>query len=249
MKNSEFSIIINPPYYFNHFRKICIIINKWRPIQVRTLFFSLKPQRKLILTVLIIGVSSQRRKSRKAHFTAPSSIRRKMMSCHLSKELRSKWDCRSIPVRKGDTVLIKTGSQENGVKGKTGKVLTVYRRRWCIHVEKVVRDKKNGSQVPIPVNPSNCEITQLKLDKSRKALLGRKNRTNKAGAGASAQDWSSISISCKRLRKCHHHKILKKQSRTRYIVRLRKHLHYFPVKILYRPQRVSLSRRGVFSRF
>ena len=111
-----------------------------------------------------------------------------MMSCHLSKELRSKWDCRSIPVRKGDTVLIKTGSQESGVKGKTGKVLTVYRRRWCIHVEKVVRDKKNGSQVPIPVNPSNCEITQLKLDKSRKALLARKNRSSKAGAGAAAQD-------------------------------------------------------------
>jgi large subunit ribosomal protein L26e len=68
-----------------------------------------------------------------------------MMSCNLSKELKVKYDARSIPVRKGDTVLIKRGSVENGVKGKTGKVLTVYRRRWCIHVEKVVRDKKNGS--------------------------------------------------------------------------------------------------------
>merc|ERR1712127_303396 len=134
------------------------------------------------------SVSSQRRKSRKAHFTAPSSMRRKMMSAPLSKELRTKYDCKSLPVRKGDTVLIKCGSKESGVKGKTGKVLTVYRRRWCIHVEKVVRDKKNGSQVPIPVNASNCEITQLKLDKSRKALLARKNRSLKAGAGASAQD-------------------------------------------------------------
>merc|ERR1712028_73827 len=99
------------------------------------------------------------------------------MSCRLSKELSTKYDCRSIPVRKGDTVLIKCGSKENGVKGKVGKVLTVYRRRWCIHVEKVVRDKKNGSQVQIPINASNCEITQLKLDKSRKALLARKNRS------------------------------------------------------------------------
>ena len=72
------------------------------------------------------------------------------------------------------TVLIKKGSTENGVKGKTGKVLTVYRRRWCIHVEKVVKDKKNGSQVQIPVDPSNCEITQLKLDKNRKSILARK---------------------------------------------------------------------------
>merc|ERR1719217_1129068 len=129
------------------------------------------------------SVSSQRRKGRKAHFSAPSSVRRKMMSAPLSKELRTKYDCKSVPVRKGDSVLIKVGSQENGVKGKTGKVLTVYRRRWCIHVEKVVTTKKNGSQVQIPVNPSNCEITNLKLDKSRKNLLAKKNRSATGGAG------------------------------------------------------------------
>merc|ERR1739838_692018 len=60
------------------------------------------------------SVSSQRRKSRKAHFTAPSSMRRKMMSSTLSKELKTKYDCKSIPVRKGDTVLIKCGSKEGG---------------------------------------------------------------------------------------------------------------------------------------
>merc|ERR1719389_1402389 len=133
------------------------------------------------------SVSSQRRKGRKAHFTAPSSVRRKMMSSSLSKELRTKYDCKSVPVRKGDTVLIKCGSKEGGVKGKTGKVITVYRRRWCIHVEKVVRDKKNGSQVPIPIDPSNCEITALKLDKSRKELLKRRNKSAKA-SGADQMD-------------------------------------------------------------
>merc|ERR1711985_83740 len=133
------------------------------------------------------SVSSQRRKGRKAHFSAPSSVRRKMMSAPLSKELRTKYDCKSVPVRKGDSVLIKCGSKEGGVKGKTGKVLTVYRRRWCIHVEKVVRDKKNGSQVPIPINASNCEITALKLDKSRKELLKRRNKSAKA-SGADQMD-------------------------------------------------------------
>merc|ERR1711934_120705 len=133
------------------------------------------------------SVSSQRRKSRKAHFTALSSIRRRMMSCILSKELRTKYDCRSVPVRKGDTVHIKRGSVEEGVRGKAGKVLTVYRKRWCIHVEKVVRDKKNGSQVPIPINASNCEITYLKLDISRKELLKRRNKSAKA-SGADQMD-------------------------------------------------------------
>ena len=106
----------------------------------------------------------------------------------MSKELRTKYECRSVPVRKGDTVHVKRGSQEDGVKGKVGKVLTVYRRRWCLHVEKVVRDKKNGSQVAIPISTSNCEITQLKLDKSRKALLVRKNRSAKGTNNADQMD-------------------------------------------------------------
>ena len=112
-----------------------------------------------------------------------------MMSCHLSKDLRTKYNCRSVPVRKGDTVLINSGCSKIGGKGQEGKVLTVYRRRWCIHVEKVVRDKKSGTQVPIPIDPSKCVITQLKVDKSRKILLARKNRNNNAGAtGADKMD-------------------------------------------------------------
>jgi large subunit ribosomal protein L26e len=89
------------------------------------------------------SVSSQRRKSRKAHFSAPSSIRRKIMSSHLSKELRTKHDVRAIPVRKGDTVKIMRGN----FKGREGKVTAVYRKRWCLHIEKVVRDKTNGKSL------------------------------------------------------------------------------------------------------
>jgi large subunit ribosomal protein L26e len=87
-------------------------------------------------------VSSQRRKSRKAHFSAPSSIRRKIMSCHLSKDLKTKYDVRSIPVRKGDTVKVMRGT----LKDREGKVTTVYRKKWCIHVEKLTREKTNGKK-------------------------------------------------------------------------------------------------------
>jgi large subunit ribosomal protein L26e len=51
-------------------------------------------------------VSSSRRKNRKRHFTAPSHIRRKIMSAPLSKELRKKHGVRSIPVRKDDEVIV-----------------------------------------------------------------------------------------------------------------------------------------------
>lgn len=52
-------------------------------------------------------VSSSRRKNRKRHFTAPSHIRRKIMSAPLSKELRKKYGVRSIPVRKDDEVMVR----------------------------------------------------------------------------------------------------------------------------------------------
>jgi len=40
------------------------------------------------------NVASSRRKSRKAHFTAPSHLRRKIMTAPLSKELQAKYKVR-----------------------------------------------------------------------------------------------------------------------------------------------------------
>ena len=94
------------------------------------------------------------------------------MSAQLSKELATKYATRSIPVRNGDTVKVVRGPN----KGREGKVTEVYRRRWCIHVEKLVKEKMNGQQAKIPIHPSNCSITNLRLDKDRKALLDRKKR-------------------------------------------------------------------------
>jgi hypothetical protein len=70
------------------------------------------------------GLASDRRKSRKAHFAAPSGLKRKIMSSPLSKELRAEHGARSIPVRKDDEVLIVRGKY----KGREGKVTQV-----CIH--------------------------------------------------------------------------------------------------------------------
>ena len=50
------------------------------------------------------SVSSDRNKSRKAHFTASSSQKRKIMSAALSKELVAKYNVRSMPIRKDDEV-------------------------------------------------------------------------------------------------------------------------------------------------
>jgi len=123
------------------------------------------------------NVSSSRRKARKAHFTAHSTLRRKMMSAPLSKELREKYHVRSLPIRRDDEVIIVRGTHHD----REGKVTTVYRKKWKIQIERVQRDKPNGQTVPIGIEPSNVVITKLKLDKDRKALLDRKSRGHTKG--------------------------------------------------------------------
>merc|ERR1712137_34364 len=115
-------------------------------------------------------VASSRRKSRKAHFSAPSSVRRVIMSAPLSKELREKHGVRSIPIRKDDEITVVRGSN----KGREGKVTSVYRLKYCIHVNGIVREKSNGQSVPIPIAPSKVVVTKLKLDKDREQILERK---------------------------------------------------------------------------
>lgn len=129
------------------------------------------------------------------------------MSAPLSKELREKYNVRdslrhqslnpiemltirlqvrSMPIRKDDEVTIVRGSN----KDKEGKVTSVYRLKYVIHVERVTRDKANGASVPIGIHPSNVVITKLKLDKDRENILERikagRDQVQKAKAKASA---------------------------------------------------------------
>ncbi|KAK3203988.1 hypothetical protein GRF29_106g1263169 [Pseudopithomyces chartarum] len=115
------------------------------------------------------SVASSRRKSRKAHFSAPSSVRRVIMSAPLSKELREKHNVRSIPIRKDDEIMIVRGTN----KGREGKVTSVYRLKYALHINGVVREKSNGQSVPIPIAASKVVVTKLKLDKDRENILER----------------------------------------------------------------------------
>eukprot|EP01025_Chloroclados_australasicus_P022204 TRINITY_DN23007_c0_g1_i1.p2 TRINITY_DN23007_c0_g1~~TRINITY_DN23007_c0_g1_i1.p2 ORF type:complete len:172 (-),score=14.22 TRINITY_DN23007_c0_g1_i1:172-645(-) len=133
------------------------------------------------------NVSSSRRKSRKAHFTAPSSVRRRLMSAPLNTELKHKYGVRSVPIRKDDEVTVVRGS----FKGRDGKVVQVYRKRWVIHIERLTREKVNGATVQVGVDPSKVLITKLKLDKDRKALLERK----KGAADAKKGKFSEAEVS------------------------------------------------------
>jgi large subunit ribosomal protein L26e len=65
-------------------------------------------------------------------------------------------------------------------------VISVYRLKYVIHIERIVREKSNGQSVPIGIHPSKVIITKLKLDKDRENILDRvvKGREMKAKAKA-----------------------------------------------------------------
>merc|ERR1739848_193780 len=126
-------------------------------------------------------VSGSRRKQRNRHFNAPSHVRRKIMSSSLSKDLRQKHNVRSIPIRKDDEVQVVRGHY----KGQSGKVVQVYRKKFCIHIERIQRDKANGASTNVGIHPSKVVIQKLKMDKDRKLILERKalSRQNLADKG------------------------------------------------------------------
>jgi len=62
------------------------------------------------------------------------------MSAPLSKDLKQKYNVRSMPIRKDDEVSIVRGDYN----GNKGKVLNVYRKRWYITIEKITKTKING---------------------------------------------------------------------------------------------------------
>ncbi|KAJ8281511.1 hypothetical protein COCON_G00040300 [Conger conger] len=235
-------------------------------------------------------VTSSRRKNRKRHFNAPSHIRRKIMSSPLSKELRQKYNVRSMPIRKDDEVqgepcasrspepppvppeplpspgtapvppepppvppgtasrsprnrlpfprnrsrsprnrspcpcsgprltplkytssflcssppsgglecrkggtVLSSGNRSpeplvmvQVVRGhykgqQIGKVVQVYRKKYVIYIERVQREKANGTTVHVGIHPSKVVITRLKLDKDRKKILERKAKSRQDG--------------------------------------------------------------------
>ena len=116
-------------------------------------------------------------KQRKRLYQAPITERYKRFSAPLSSKLKESHSTNSVPVRKGDTVMIMRGDR----KGSEGKVTQINRKKYRIFVEGANREKVDGTSIPVPIHPSKVMITRLNLDdKWRKKILERKGVTEKA---------------------------------------------------------------------
>ncbi|MFH1836000.1 MAG: 50S ribosomal protein L24 [Methanobacteriota archaeon] len=110
-------------------------------------------------------------KQRKWLSSAPHHKKRKMTSAHMSTELLGKYGRRSLPVRKGDTVLVKRGES----KGLSGEVTRVNPKIGKVYVEGLTVKKMDGTDVEKPLHASNLEITDLHLeDRERREVLEKK---------------------------------------------------------------------------
>jgi len=91
---------------------------------------------------------------------APSHVRSKLFSAHLSSALKDAHKTSSVPVRTGDTVRIMRGDK----KGVEGKVTRVDRSKYRLFIEGITREKVDGTAIQVPVHPSKVMITNLNLD-------------------------------------------------------------------------------------
>jgi len=115
--------------------------------------------------------SKQQRKQRKYRKNAPLHVRHSFLSAHLSPGLRENFGRRSLPLRKGDEVLVMRG----GSKGKRGLIDSIDKKKSKVYIDNVKIKKVDGSEVHTPFDPSNLMITNLDMDdKRRKVIIDRK---------------------------------------------------------------------------
>lgn len=115
--------------------------------------------------------AKQPRKQRKwLYKTVKLHEKHKLLHATLSKNLREKYGKRAIRVKKGDKVRIMRGQFE----GHEGRVLEVDMKTCKITVDGATVTKSDGSEVAVPIHPSNVMIIDLgEVDDIRKKILER----------------------------------------------------------------------------
>ena len=118
-------------------------------------------------------VTSNTGKTRKRQYNAPAHTKRKMLSSHLSDDLRKEFGKRSARVCKGDTVMVVRGNED--IRGIEGKVVNVYTQTGRVAIEGVTIKSADGTEKERPIHASNLVIVKLNLDDAwRKEALSRK---------------------------------------------------------------------------
>ncbi|HYA58642.1 MAG TPA: 50S ribosomal protein L24 [Thermoplasmata archaeon] len=99
------------------------------------------------------------RRQRRALYTADSFERRRRLTLLLSRELRARFHRRSLPVHKGDTVRVLSGS----FVGREERVAKVDRRGLSVTLDNVTLKTADEKMKPLALRPSHLVLTRLNL--------------------------------------------------------------------------------------
>lgn len=112
--------------------------------------------------------STQPRKQRRTAFNASSFDRHRQLTVALSRDLRSRYKRRALPLRKGDTVRIISGS----FKGREERVSKVDMRSLRVTLDNVTIKKVDQKLKPLPIRSNHLILTRLNLaDPWRRQIL------------------------------------------------------------------------------
>ncbi|MCI4350631.1 MAG: 50S ribosomal protein L24 [Thermoplasmata archaeon] len=108
------------------------------------------------------------RKQRLARFTAHTTLRRRLMSVPLSRDLRARYGRRQMPVRKGDTVRVLRGSYI----GREERVARVDRRSYSVTLDNITVKTGEAKLKPLPLRTNSLLLVRLNLaDPWRRRVL------------------------------------------------------------------------------
>ena len=108
-------------------------------------------------------------------YKATLEFRSRQLASPLSKDLRKKYNKRSVRVIEGDTVLVVRGEYKEIV----GKVIKSNAAEGTIAIEDIKKEKGKGEKIDVMIHASNVVITSLDTsDKWRRARLEGKKSKN-----------------------------------------------------------------------
>lgn len=125
------------------------------------------------------------RRQRKSLYNADSFERRVRMGVPLSRELRSRFRRRTVPIRKGDTVRVLAGS----FSGREERVAHVGRRDYRVTLDNVTLKTAEDKLKPLTLSVGNLVITRLNLSDPwrRRALKVRDEDVTPEERGETAE--------------------------------------------------------------
>lgn len=116
--------------------------------------------------------SQKPQKQRKRQAERSAKAKARALSAHLDEKLAGEFKRRNIPLRRNDEVEVVRGDHS----GKRGKITRVDYESNRVFIEKIVRKKSDGAEIPVGIAASNVLVREVDRSDKRRVLAHTTNR-------------------------------------------------------------------------